>query len=262
MRANALIQALAPAHEEIYRRSVRTTKLKVVDGPARAGGTKRTLAAPGSITVLFARQGSRALKTLQQAAKDGGDAVQNVFEQVERQIAGRKQVSIEEAVKAMCREPVFAELRYGGATLVPHLFLTNGLDVGGVVMPYNGGALAREGFQWVEHVKDDLKAGLEAVVIKSNPPLTAAEKAALRLLPPDQRSLNVGTVLGCDTTGTAVAWVAAVVVLLLVALATSGCAAVTDKHIAEEVLKKLGPLASAREILRVRREMLMKAGGG
>lgn len=262
LNAQDLVNEMQVAFRETESRGVRTRKLPV-SAVKRSAAKKPALAPPGSITVYLGRQGSRGLDAVRKALDEGGgDAAQQVFERMRKQLGDRRQVTVREAIEMMVKEPVFAELRYGGATVASHLFVPKGLDVVALVFPYNGGALASEGFVLVEHVREGAGEGLDAVVVRNDPVLTEVEKAALKLVPRDQLVRNVGVSMACDTTGAAVAAVVVAVVLLVVALATAGCAAMTDRHLEPDELKRLGPAASARRILDLRRQALTQMARG
>ena len=95
---------------------------------------------------------------------------------------------------------------------------------------------------------------LEAIALVHAPSLTRAEREALRLVPASQLELNIGKASDCwGITGIAVA---AVVVLLVVAIATLGCAAIDVKPLTDPQIAKLGPEATARQLLALRRDAL------
>ena len=105
----------------------------------------------------------------------------------------------------MAASDAFASVVYGGREIAANLFLPKGVDLAAIVFPYAGGALASGGFTLREHVRDASKGAIEALIVRSDPRLTLAEKAALRAVPRDQLGLNVGVAMACETTGYAVA---------------------------------------------------------
>ena len=254
---------------EAQARPIRLTNLEVVDKTSLAQNA--FIGIPGTLTVFVARKGSAALHELREALKAGGEALKQLYRKVGEQAAQVERWTLEEAVQATIQEPVFAELRYGGATLAQGLSVPEGLDMTTVLfLPYNGGRLAQEGFILAERFTEGSDAALEALVVRIDPPLTEAERAALQLVPVDQAINNVSANKPCDTTWVAVATVAAVAAtptvtdatvttLVIEALGSRGAElADLEPHIPEETLKLLGPAASARKLLEMRREVLSK----
>src|SRR6266566_5905468 len=191
---------------EAQARPIRLTNIEVIDKTSPAQNA--FFGIPGTLTVFIARKGSAALHELREALKTGGEALKQLYRKVGEQAVQVERWTLEEAVQATIQAPVFAELRYGGATLAQGLSVPEGLDMTTVLfLPYNGGRLAQEGFILAERFKEGSDAALEALVVRVDPPLTEAEKAALQLVPPDQDINNVGLNRWCDTTWIAVALV-------------------------------------------------------
>jgi hypothetical protein len=252
------IDVIAPAALEVEARGIRFRKIPVVEYDWE-GDDEGPLAPPGSATVFIAKKGSPVLKEIRAAAKarNGSDA--GVARKVFSPFRERRPMELAQAVQLLQKQPVFASVQYGGLTLATSLFVDAGLHACVVPLPYNGGRLAKEGFTLVEHVKDGSKDALDAVVLVRSPPLTAAERAAVRRVPASQLGLNVGKASDCWGV-TAIAAVA-VVVLAAVAVATLGCHSgvqggplARPASISADRIKKLGPAATARELLRLRRE--------
>ena len=245
-----------PLRLEVEKRAVRVTKLEVIKNTTKPE-SPAPLSFPGTVTVFIARKGTRALDEVRAAVAQGGESVQKLQQSLKKQFQGRREISVEEYVKRLPREPVFADIRYGGATLNSGVFLPKGLNLVAIAFPYNGGRLAPEGFALAEHYKDDSDTALEGLVVRTDPPLTEPEKAALRLVPSSQLSRNVGFFDSCHTTWWAVFFVATAVA----ATFAVACAVVSapDTHISEQELEKMGPAASARALLALRRQILEKA---
>jgi hypothetical protein len=253
---------------EAQARPIRLTNIEVVDKTSLAQNA--FFGIPGTLTVFVARKGSAALHELREALKTGGQALIQLYRKVGEQALQVERWTLEEAVQATIQAPVFAELRYGGATLAQGLSVPQGLDMTVLFLPYNGGRLAQAGFILAERFKEGSDAALEALVVRIAPPLTEAEKAALQLVPTDQDINNVGLSDWCDTTWVAVAAVAAAAAtpaahaLVTDALAAAALALIgftssaLETHIPEETLRQLGPAASARKLLEMRREVLYK----
>jgi hypothetical protein len=180
---------------------------------------------------------------------------------------------MESSLRLMADEPVFADVYYGGAPLNRGLFLPKGVELAVTILPYNGGRLTSDGFSLVEFYKEGSNEGLEGLVVRSDPPLTAAERAALRQVPAGERGRNVGPALpSCRTTWWAVGVVAATLATaaaLQVAAAAgvtwTGAIAITGgmlrsgrepEHLDPQEIAQLGPAASARRLLALRRDAI------
>ncbi len=246
---------------EAQARPIRLTKIEVIDKTSAA--QKTFFGIPGTLTVFVARKGSGAINDLRGALEKGGEDLVKLYRKMVEQVAPLERATLEEAVQQTVHEPVFADLRYGGATLAQGLSVPQEIDMTALFLPYNGGRLAQEGFILAEHFTEGSDTPLEALVVRIDPPLTKAERAALRLVPNDQAINNVGLNDWCDSTWIAVVIVAAAVVIptaVTVTLAVTAADAATlvdvEPHIPEETLKQLGPAASARKLLETRRKIL------
>src|SRR6266850_4798597 len=206
---------------ESEARPIRTTKIHVVDSTLKPGASGPSFGFPGTITVFFARKGSNKLGSIRSAIGRGGEELTTLAGQIGDPFAQLKEITTEGAAQMMIDQAVFAEIRYGGATLNNGLFLPPGIDLAFTMFPYNGGRLLAGGFSLVEYHKEGSKEALEALVVRADPPLTPAERQALRKVPSSQVGHHVGTALGCDTTW----WAVGLVVGTLAAAVTLGAAA-------------------------------------
>ena len=262
-----LAQTLVAVGLEAEARPIRARRLEVLDHAPRGRRAEPPLVLPGAITVFVARAGAPLLAELRAALSGEGEPDPGLLDRVAgvyRQIEARPQVDPAEALEVLRAQPVFADLRYGGATLATGVFVPEEGEVGVLILPYNGGRLARWGFTWVEHVRED-GAALEALVVRHAPPLTRAEAAALRMAPADQAELNVGLAsflphagVEAFVVGFAVG-IAVGAVVIAVARAVHGGVEIAEHlhhHRADDVIRDLGPAATARELLRIRRDVL------
>ncbi len=248
-----------PAFRETQARPIRVTNLDVIDRSPLSD-----IGASGAITVFIARKGSGALDDVRVAVTEGSGYSQKVLDRLrgptEAPFAGFE-ISLPEFVQMVVRAPVFADVRYGGEVLNRGLFLPEGLDLAISVFPYNGGRLAREGFSLAEHYQEGTDVALEGLVVRASPPLTAAERAALDKVPEDQSVLNVGTALSCKTTWWAVAVMTAVRAIQATAAVTCFTIVAVQASAAplsEAELAERGPAASARKLLAIRRDLLLR----
>lgn len=256
-----------PVIQEIQHREIQVTKLPVIK--VRAGH----FGAPGTMTLLVARAGSRVLAELRAAIKEGEAGLEKFRKRLAEQYRNAHGAPREAVVKTMVNAPVLADVRYGGNTVSSGIFVPQNIDCAVAVFPYNGGPLSAEGFELVEYPKEGSTERLEGIVVETSPKLSAAEQAALQLVPASQLGRNVGASLDCDTTWWAVGLVGAglataATVGALAAAGVIGTAAVIlfqmgrEAHLSETQIEKLGPAASARKLLALRREALLTAKVG
>lgn len=237
--------------QENISRPIRESKLEVIDAKAK-------MTAPGTLTVYVGRKGANRIDAVRKAVTEDARAEELKVE-INRQLKSTYAVPIEHFPAAMVRQPVLADIRYGGDALLRGFFLPEGVDLFPIPLAYNGGALAREGFTLVEHHKEGTDKAFEAVVVRNPPALTHAEEAALRHVPETQLINNAAVLYDwCDTTWWAVA--AAVVAAAEVTVeVTCICAAMAAVSLPEETLKALGPAASARQLTLLRTQALVKS---
>jgi len=272
---------LRPVALEAEARALRKKAIPLIRYKPKSKDVSTMLAVPGSITVFMARKGSKILDEVRAAVEGQADEAKLTKRLVEH-FNSRRRVSVEQAVKMLQKEDVFADIRHGGTTVAASLFHPDGLECCVVVLPYNGGRLVRGGLTLIERVKgwipnpDDPDGGplpgdplppipepepgpdpspeLEAIALVHPPRLTRVEKEALARVPASQLELNLGKASDCTAvTGIAVA---AVVVLLVVAIMTAGCAAFEIPALSEARVRQLGSLATARELLAARRNAI------
>jgi hypothetical protein len=239
-------------------RSVKTTKIDVIDVPPYKGSSVGL----GMMIAIIANKETKILTRLRSLLQGGEQGAKDANEILSKTTTKKAPATSQEYVEMLIRQPVYADIRYGGETLNKGLFLPPGVDVITSVFPYNGGRLAPEGFSLVERFRDESKAGLEALIMRSAPNLTESEKTALLSVPSDQLVNNVGVASWCDTTW----WAAAVVALALAFPAATAAAATTllmskgesafNENLPDKEIQKLGPAASARSLLALRRKLI------
>jgi hypothetical protein len=148
---------------------------------------------------------------------------------------------------------------HGDLFLIQNLFVPSDIEVIFLALPYNGGRFANSGLRVVEHLQSDATQSLELLALAHRPSLSAAEKAALANVPAEQSGLNIGNPIGPIACGVGLFLAAAAVEVAVVAVTF----AITGKvdiehmeHVSPAEIKKLGPAASARELVRMRSEFL------
>jgi hypothetical protein len=236
---------------EVEARPSRTSNIEVLDYQPSHVNEHLFLAKPGTVTLFVAKRDAEVLSEIRQVVTTGGDRERLLTARLMAQFERRTVVTLEKAAATLIEQPVFASVRYHGRTLAQSLFVPDDLDVCVVPMPYNGGYLSRDEFTLVEHYSPGAEDRLEAVVIRHAPPLSRAERAALEAVPSDQREWSVSSPMMCYAL-TGVAIVGAVIG------ATSFCYQIEAprREIPEEEIRKIGPAATARKLLAIRRRIL------
>lgn len=244
------IQALRPVALEIEARPSRVSPIDVLDYTPDHDDYPRMLAKPGTVTLFVARQGSDVIGRIRDAVTSGGDEDAHIAAELAEQFRRRSMVPIEEAVATLLVQPVFASVRYGERTMAQSLFAPDDVQACVVPMPYNGGYVADDSFKLVEHYLPGTHERLAALAVRHTPPLTPAERAALKAVPPDQREWSIGQPMACYA-------ITAITVTIVLAGATYACPGITEpEELPDETIKALGPEATARKLLAIRRQVL------
>lgn len=253
LRPNATLTQLAKIRDIEQDRPLRssTPTVLVYDGE------DVPLLAEGTVTIFFARRGSEFLEQARSAFRAGkGKALQQLTEQVWKDLDARQPFTVEEAAEAVEASAVSAELRYGGKQLANGLVLPKGVEWGAVPLAYNGGELDHEAFRLVEHHRPHSDERLEAFVVVRPPELSELELRAVRSVPASMLEMNITTML---SPGFCVA-----LVLVITAITNMGKACGPGRkfpHLTDEQVRELGPEASARELLSLRREAFQTSVG-
>ena len=159
-------------------------------------------------------------------------------------------LSIQAAARKMIKENVLADIRCGGATVMRNVFIPEDTGFCAIVLPYNGGKLPA--LSLVEHVRTQGAKNIVAIAVRHTPPLTKAEKAAIGTLPAYEGNL-IPIVPLC--------WAWSVIAIAALVTLVAGCASSSLQaeealHLSDEDVKRLGPEATARELLQLRRKAL------
>lgn len=244
------------AADELTLRSLRYREIEILDyvpsQPDRA-----LLCPAGAVRVFVAAQGDPILQRVRNIATHSkSEDVDLVENEIVPRFAGRTELSAYQIWRLLQRSPVFASIRYGGRTLATNIFPPQDLGVVILDNPYNGGELSPAHLTLVEHRLENTDAALEAVALKHAPPLTPAERAALAQVPADQLEANLTLNARCCQSATFI-MVTAVAFTAAVLCASAVMAAEEEQqHLSDEQIQRLGPAATARELLDIRREVL------
>src|SRR5262249_37579084 len=145
------VQVLRPASLETEGRPYRIKPLEVIDYAADLDAERGALLVkPGCIGLFAAPKGSELLEEVRRAATAGDGSDRAGADRIRAMFVDRQMLPVEEAIRVLIAQPVFASLRYGGRTLATSVFTPPGSEIAAVAMPYNGGRLASEGFSLVE----------------------------------------------------------------------------------------------------------------
>ena len=150
------------------------------------------------------------------------------------------------------------DVRYGPKELSRTLTLPEGAEVGLMVFPYNGGAIDDEDFMLIQYHQVGETVEYPTLLVKVPPDLTEVEIEAMRAVPSDRIGINIGEASCCP----------AVTALVLIAVALATHAGIWQEmgnqmnnvHLSESQIERLGPLASAQELVAVRREIFETHG--
>ena len=247
--------------DEQQKREVRSSAVPIVNLGSTRAGKAAAAALAGTAHVVLARKNSGVIDRIRTALDSSEDRFRQAITSInESQKVRSKPLSVDAFAKMTIKEPVFAELRCDGERMHSGLFVPGGAEAILLAYPYNGGPLPSRGLELVEYVTEEAgDQGFEAVALRCDPVLTKAEAAALKLLPRNECNRSIGTALRCETT---YLWAIALLVALGtlgIALATGTCGvALTEKHLSDETIREVGPRASARSLLEMRRKALEK----
>ena len=236
------------ATEEFETRIFHTTALPMV--AFKPVGSEIPLVPPGTVTLFMTPARSKVLNEVRKAVENPlveSRAMRHLAEQLKN----RNPMKPDEALHIIKQQPVLASLHYGASTLAQHLFVPRDLDAVVLTLPYNGGSLLTKGFSLIQASAPKSKNRLDGIIVKHAPILSSAEKAALGQLPKDNAGFNVGQPLGCYAL-TAVGLVAAAIA----AGSTLYAPRVGDPHIDDAAIRNIGPEATARQLLNMRRKLL------
>jgi hypothetical protein len=204
----------------------------------------------GSITGFYAKKGSKTLKEIEHAfAKNDAKLIDAVTKKIWKDLNNREPFKLRASLRIIESESVMGELRYGSKQLADNLVIPKGIDFGAVVFPYNGGELLDKEFEFVEFNKyEHLNDHLELILIKREPVLSKDELDALAAVPENMLEMNVSSLV-CP--GFCVA-----IVLVITVITALGQACMKGNRIVihTDDIKRLGPMASASELLNLRRQ--------
>lgn len=213
----------------------------------------------GSIMMFWVRPGSDLIPRLEHAYANGEQAtLHEVNEIIARQLADKPIPTLDAASDAVLASPMHFDVRYGSKVLSRTLTLPEGAEVCVLVFPYNGGELNEKDFALDQYHRAGETVEYPTLLVKVPPKLSEVELEAIRAVPADQFGINIGEASCCP----------AVTALVLIAVALATHAGIWQEigdqmnkvHLTESQIKRLGPMASAQELVALRREILEAHG--
>lgn len=261
-----VLQTMAEANADRFTRVIRSYTPAVIEWTSEA---YVGLFPPGCIAVLFARKGSRDLADVSRWVAERNSVRLNEFgERLWRQFQGRTMVTLKEAARRMLPLPVYGDLRYESQSLAQYIHVPDdaGPDfVGFSAMPFSGGRLDDRQFSFHEYVRSGGEAhGIDVLLVRRPPRLDDIVRAALERVPQTQLGINMGDSSVCWAI-TALVLAAVGFVAAIGVTATTSCQGFYDRldqvSLPQAELDRLGPVASARKLLQMRREILVGMEG-
>ncbi|MGH9445313.1 MAG: hypothetical protein ACRD3O_06270 [Terriglobia bacterium] len=211
---------------------------------------------PGTVVLFSAPKGSRLLRELESALTTRSTGrLRELGSEIRDIVSRREVISVRSVVDKLIDAPVYSDLRYGGKTLAQSLALVNGLELGSITFAYNGGRLNDNDFQIVDYYRPGAREELDYLIVKHPPHLSKLERAVVEAVPENMSELNLAIFGRCR--GWTIIAVVAFVVLTAVGQA---CLAATEQlanvKLSPEQYQRLGGMASARELVNMRRQIL------
>ena len=245
------------------RRVVRSRRpdriVKSVRVQARAAIWESAVPIEGSILMFWARPGSDIIPRLEEACQKGDEgALGEVHEIIAGSLADEPIPTLDAAADAVLSSPMHSDVRYGTKVLARTLTLPEGLmsawsrSPTTVVTSMSGTSRSIQYHQAGEAVE------YPTLVVMSPAVLSEVERRALEAVPADQIGINIGEASCCP----------AVTALVLIAVALATNAGIwqeigeqmNEVHLSEDQVERLGPMASAQELVALRREIFASHG--
>ena len=246
-------------HRRLVRR--RAPDAVVTAAPLPSGSTEYALRPlKGSVMLFWSQPGHGLIPAIREAYANGDEAaLQQLSVDVAREIEIRPVLPLDEAFEKVFACPMYFDLLYGKTQLVTTLALPGDIPYGAFGFAYNGGMLADDAFELVEYFTEET-ASYDTLIVKVPPDLSDVERQALEAVPEDMTDLNIGYSVMCPL---ACVGIAAIVVALITCAGNPHAeleARMAQVTLSQEQLDRIGPLASARQLLAVRREIFEQFG--
>lgn len=263
-------ETLEQLRDEMSSREVRRSYPGIVTWEPQTDDPKSFGLQPpeGSMVLWWGTKRSGIIRELEYAYSAHDIELLNILaERLVEEHQDRPVVSVEEAVEMLRQSAVWFDLRYGGKTLAQNLWLTD-TKAGTMMFPYNGGRLQDNEFHIVEYLEPSRYRQVspyDILLVKSPPKLTELEKAALAAVPADILEMNIsnaGTVFA--TPGALATVVAFAAINTCICTLIVGGRTFADRlsqvSLSDSQIRRLGSVASARELLTMRAQIFEEFG--
>jgi hypothetical protein len=239
-----------------HRRLVEFRKPEVVEANMAPGEMYPPF--PGTVLILSAARGRTILAELKEAYQSGDVArLKELGRDIKNEVEVRTVISARECADQLIDMPVYYDVRYAGKTLAPHLGLVNGISLGSIACPWNGGELQDDQFCIVDYRKEPSNGNYEVdhLVVKRRPVLNDLERQALACIPASESEMHISDIVACPGYCLAIIVIYAIVTVLGPSCFPNGKALGTIEGLAKEKIDSIGPHATARELLALRRQV-------
>lgn len=234
----------------------------IVTPPPFEGSREDFLLSPvkGSIVLFWGRPDSDVISQLEKAYASGDRrTLRKLSDDAAKQMERYPVASLEDGVEAVLASPMYFDLVYGSKELARSLVLPDGIEYGAIAFAYNGGEIDEKAFRLVQHTAGDNEVEYRTLLVRVAPDLSQLEREALAAVPADQRFVNIGEASVCP---------AATVALVTIVVALVTKAGMWDEMrtrldevtLSDSQIRTLGSLATARELVALRREVFEQYG--
>ncbi len=224
------------------------------------------LVSAGTALAFFGEAGSPLLRRIKREAGSSKTTTRKLLAfDVSRQLASTP-ARFDDKPATLAREvvaaPVYGRLSFGSAVLGEAMTVSDEKPLGVLPLAYNGGRLPTEQFSFEQLVTGRKRPpDLEVVVVARPPELSALERSATRVV---DRAAGKGDetaqmlVLGPIVVGV---WPAVVFYMVTVTVTGTLCFKLADAmseiHLSDAQVDRLGPNASVAKLMDLRREALL-----
>jgi hypothetical protein len=166
--------------DEVARRRTRPGALSVHAAPA-ASPQNELLAAPGTATAFIGRKDNATFRQLVRLLDNEKPIPAGFLDATTDEARKRRPVALATAFARAKKEPVLAHLSYRGSRLAEYIFVPEEFGLVTLQMPYIGGRLNEDKFEFVTFQSDDAPYELGCVVVYREATLTSSEVRARSL---------------------------------------------------------------------------------
>jgi hypothetical protein len=259
------IREVLPIIEEVRNRASRHVPLPLYRVDATRGqvdANPRAIAAGKTLTIVLTYQSSAVFKRLNEALGGGdGVGVSRILEEIPAHLPQHKDATAAEAINELRSQPVLGRVLYAGETVVPLVAAPADPGASIVWLPHTGGRPAPGGFSLELYSLDRAGVELLGFVFDLSTAPTEAEAAAGMFVPPDLFELKVGNPIYAAFFW----WVVAILTGVTATMVATKAHPrpfdflwLSDDEFEKEA-SRLGDAASLEQLLKLRRDLLLRA---